>query len=229
MGLSKEWDIHTRVSRAFDEYADLVQCRVRVPKLIDYTLGQFTPENLELWSRFPEPHNQPGEVGWMERILPLPKVVRRALVELSIESHPHPSLVKSQNSEQLIKRVLDKTDNKHCLGRVYLGRTKPRTPLPPPTDDRFSLRNLPLYLDTLRRLDLNINDLATQMGRAFAIMHWGAGINGDDVEFVLGTSLVEDPQAQAGTQLRQVNMFLLDFCQCKDIDEGLFWWSQRSC
>ncbi len=56
------------------------------------------------------------------------------------------------------------------------------------------------------------------MGKAFAIMHWGAGVNGDDVEFVLGTSTAQDHDEEAGFQHRSVGFYLLDFGQCDYVD-----------
>ena len=154
----------------------------------------------------------------MEGILPLPKVVRRALIELSMESHPHTD---DQQPEQVIQRALGKTENKHRLARIYLGRSAPRTTPPAPTDEKFSIRNTPLYLYTLKHLDLDINNLANQMEKGFAIMHWGTGINGDDVEFVPGTSLLRDTHSQPTRKLRQIEMFLLDFGQRRDISSRM--------
>jgi hypothetical protein len=50
-------------------------------------------------------------------------------------------------------------------------------------------------------------------------MHWGAGVNGDDVEFVLGTSAVQGRGDEAfDFQHRAVGFYLLDFGQCELID-----------
>lgn len=54
------------------------------------------------------------------------------------------------------------------------------------------------------------------MGAAFAIMHWGAAVNGDDVEFVLGTKLAS--QSADMMQQREVGLYLLDFGQCDGVD-----------
>ncbi|KAK3384071.1 hypothetical protein B0T24DRAFT_72659 [Lasiosphaeria ovina] len=70
------------------------------------------------------------------------------------------------------------------------------------------------------KLELDVKGLATAMGEAFAIMHWGAGVNGDDVEFVLGTSALKD-ESQGGAldfQHRAVGLYLLDFGQCDAVD-----------
>lgn len=69
-------------------------------------------------------------------------------------------------------------------------------------------------------LGLDTHSLATAMGKAYAIMHWGAGINGDDVEFVLGTSLLltEGTNSHRDVQNRAVGMYLLDFGQCNAVN-----------
>ncbi|OAA42874.1 hypothetical protein BBO_04789 [Beauveria brongniartii RCEF 3172] len=123
----------------------------------------------------------------------MPKVVRRALVGYVQGSHD----------------MLDAIPNKHCLLRTYLGRM-------PPKKDKMSLRNYPLDLAMMESLDLDVQYIADSMGAAFAIMHWGAGINGDDVEFVLGTRL--QSQTADLVREREVGLFLLDFGQCDAVD-----------
>lgn len=52
----------------------------------------------------------------------------------------------------------------------------------------FSLRNLPLHLDQMEELGVSLDDMkfyAETMAEALAVMHWRAGIDGNDVEFVL--------------------------------------------
>lgn len=50
------------------------------------------------------------------------------------------------------------------------------------------------------------------MGKAFAMLHWGAGIDGGGVEFVLGTSVSHaDDQ---GLQHRVVGFWLLNSGDC---------------
>jgi hypothetical protein len=65
-------------------------------------------------------------------------------------------------------------------------------------------------IDTLR--------LANVLGKAHAILHWGAAINGDD-EFVLGTSAVETQKEEPpDIQHRTAGLYPLDFGQCEAID-----------
>lgn len=80
-------------------------------------------------------------------------------------------------------------ENRDCLIRPYLGRRRflnadgrPRAKM------FFSLRNLPLHLDQMEELGMSLDDMkiyAEAMAEALAVMHWRAGIDGNDVEFVL--------------------------------------------
>lgn len=142
----------------------------------------------------------------MERILPLPKVLRKALISCF---HPTPDPV-------TVARILDRTPDKHCLVRTYLGRKNRAEPL---TDAEFSLRNFQLFLDPMKEMSLDVMSLATWTGQAFAIMHWGAGVDGDDVEFVLGTSTTNvTNMARPDLQHRLIGFYLLDFGQCQSVD-----------
>ncbi|KAK0717116.1 hypothetical protein B0T26DRAFT_281468, partial [Lasiosphaeria miniovina] len=114
----------------------------------------------------------------------------------------------------LLDSILNDTPNKHCLARTYLGRDNGVF-----TRAGFSLRNFPLYLKPMQELGLEVIGLASAMGKAFAIMHWGAGVNGDDVEFVLGSSAVEhEVEGGLDFQHRAIRFYLLDFGQCGLVD-----------
>ena len=145
----------------------------------------------------------------MDRILPLPKVVRSALITQFYPSQGAPI------DPQTLPNILGTVENKHCLARTYLGKEEGQVI----AKERFSLRNFPLDLKSMERLGLEVASLAGSMGKAFALMHWGAGVNGDDVEFVLGTSIVPGPgDGELGHQHRAVGFYLLDFGQCDLID-----------
>lgn len=143
-----------------------------------------------------------SDIVKMERILPLPKVIRRALVT---------QFCGTTDPEDL----LNAPQNKHCLARVYLGRSQG------PINDICPLRNFPLYLNSMNTIRLNTTTLAAVIGKAYAIMHWGSGIDGDDVEFVLGTSIVKlhgkNPD-RVNFQHRAIGLFLLDFGNCQEVN-----------
>lgn len=157
------------------QYGSTINAAVKVPR----PYGLIRKSDDEFWSdnaaKFPAKHRSPTTAVQMQRILPLPKVLRKALIS---RFHPHPD-------PETVIRILDRNTDKHCLVRTYLGMKNRPKQL---TDEEFSLRNFQLYLNPMKEMSLDVMGLATSMGQAFAIMHWGAGIDGDDVEFVLGTS-----------------------------------------
>lgn len=198
--LRDEFTIHKRVWDAFTKY-EACSNDVRIPQPYDY----IPKESLspDLLSRMPENDRKSSDMVTMERILPLPKVVRRAMIQ---QFYPHES---NTCDELLTKQILDTRANKHCLARIYLGKETV-----PMSEDSFTLRNYPLTLDCMSELALDTLQFAAMIGSAYAIMHWGANITGDDVEFVLGTSNT----ANTDFQRRAVHMYLLDFGQCDTID-----------
>jgi hypothetical protein len=162
---------HARVYGAFIKQP-FPECRV--PILFSYVANG----NAEWWSEhgkflppMPQDFPVPSSVMISERILPLPKPVRNALID-----HFCPSNLK--------ETVKSDPANRDCLVRVYLGRRRtPGAPKPP----NFSLRNFNLCLDQMIFLGLPIREYASAMAEALAIMHWSAHIDAYDVEFVLGS------------------------------------------
>jgi hypothetical protein len=72
----------------------------------------------------------------------------------------------------------------------------------------------------MEQLGIETVPLAKAMGKAYATLHWAAAINGDDVEFVLGTSATSAQRTDYGPdfQHRAVQLYLLDFGQCEAVD-----------
>ncbi|KAI1108442.1 hypothetical protein F5Y14DRAFT_459534 [Nemania sp. NC0429] len=198
--LSIEFAMHRTVWDAFGKYAQ--QCNdVRVPKPHEFIPGDSL--SLELLSRMPEGDRRPGNIVTMERILPLPKVVRKAMIQ---EFYPNKNTV---SDERMVTRLLSEPANKYCLARVYLGKESMTM-----SEGRFTLQNFPLTLDLMDKLGLDMERFAKMIGSAYAIMHWAAHNTGDDVEFVLGTSTSADRDFQK----REIHMYLLDFGQCDTVD-----------
>jgi hypothetical protein len=206
-----EFTIHRDVSAAFDQYKHATRNQVHVPKP-----HEFVPKTHhhtfwdEVFPKMPLAYRTRGDVVKMDRILPLPKVVRKALI-----TH---LCVRDQNLDATdIETLLNEPKNKHCLARVYLGKATG----PMSLDNSAPLRNFPLYLGFMEELGIDTVALANEMGKAYAILHWGAGVNGDDVEFVLGTSTIEAPRTVVESpdfQHRAVSLYLLDFGQCEAVD-----------
>lgn len=164
---------HQRVYAAFTTKSGAApECCV--PEIYSYV----TKGNKTWWdshqSFFPESTTTvplPTSVLISERILPLSKPIRNALIDLYC-----PPTFK--------EAAMTNDTNRDCLVRTYLGRRRAHNaPLPP----NFSLRNYNLCLDQMVSLNLPVREYAAAMAEALALMHWSANIDGYDVEFVLGS------------------------------------------
>jgi hypothetical protein len=88
---------------------------------------------------------------------------------------------------------------------------------------RFSLRNVPLHIDQIETLGLDAKAYAETMAEALALMHWGARIDANDVEFVLAPPRAKHSQSFTfqSNYLGPHCMWILDFdcCQPMEMDE----------
>ncbi|KAI8629168.1 hypothetical protein F5Y19DRAFT_475726 [Xylariaceae sp. FL1651] len=104
---------------------------------------------------------------------------------------PYPvprNLVKLFVPEDKRNKVLEEPSNKDCLIRpLFRKRDETRTS-GAPLLGRFSLRNYEMSLEALITLHLYLNIMAKSMGHATAVMHWYANMDGNDVEFILGST-----------------------------------------
>ncbi|OIW25607.1 hypothetical protein CONLIGDRAFT_582051 [Coniochaeta ligniaria NRRL 30616] len=183
---------HFHVYQAFR--AQLPRHVCRVPKVYSYR-----NKDSAWWGDhrrlFREPHDSfpmPSMALITERIMPLPRIARQALVAKYCPA-------------SLRRAVLAHPSNRDCLARVYLGRRRQENaPLAP----NFSLRNFNLCLDRMMDILLPVHEYAAAMGEALAVMHWAANVDGYDVEFVLGCeadlAYREDDQIDLGLTSEQV-------------------------
>lgn len=166
--LRKEYTIHCQVSAAFERYQLLTNSETLVPKAFRFIPK--TGEELfweELLPKLPQEYRTRDNSMLLQRILPLPKVVRRALINKFITTDVSQA-----------RTLLADPRNKHCLARVYLGKENGTLSHESP------LRNFPMYLDNMKEIGIDTIKLANALGKAYATLHWGAGVNGDDIEFV---------------------------------------------
>ena len=150
---------------------------LKVPRAPQY-MQYCSPEKIDFaeWEqtkrRFPDAHQTPTSFLWAERILPLPKPVREAL----IDKYCLPTMAQQAKIIQ---------GNKDCLARLYLGRRRRENKF----RRFFSLRNFQIHLDqALEICPEEILRYAEEMGCALAVMHWLANCDANDVEFVLGSA-----------------------------------------
>ena len=152
----------------------------------------------------------------MEHILPLPKVVRDALIDRYCP-------VQQRN----VART--NPENRDCLIRIYLARRRGNTIS---SNENFSLRNFEADLSFADDLIAEKSHHAIAMAMSLACMHWEARVDGADVEFVLGTAPEDYPlaaneiakfpprtnSAHIKNSLRRVvQLWLLDFNQVGQI------------
>lgn len=206
--------VHTKVAKAFESH-DL---QVQIPVCHYFVVAK----DNEWWDchleKFPPEFRIPTHVLCTERILPLPSVVRNALIDVFCPPF------------KIARAKLDEA-NKDCLVRLYLGKRRV-SDLP---SRFFTLRNMILHLDQLETLELDVEYYAEQMAEALAVLHWVARTDGRDIEFVLGSaptavrrSLEEDDLSdeklacstwkmalnQTGSKGRTIHLWILDFDQC---------------
>lgn len=174
-----------------------------------------------------------------DQIHPLHLETRRTLVDTL-----YPRSTKDQKLT-----LLNRQENSDCLVRLYLGRREvDRSKL---DHNNITLRNFPLHIDEMKHFKLDTKAYAEVMAQTLAVMHWKAGIDANDVEFVLGSApeFNKTPQHKGiqnetmdtaaklynfNLERRSIGIWLLDFNQCSTFSDdaaGLkkivdsFWWN----
>ena len=218
--------MHQTVYESFSA-SDVPKIDITVPRCY----GFLNSCNHEFWEshgfRFPKDYRKPRNVIVSERIPPLSRPIRNALIDLYF---PPASTIEKEAFNVTPK-------NRDCLVRVYLGKRGDTSRQP---TDMFTLRNYSLCVNQMEDLGLDIMEYAQRMADALAVMHWHAQIDADDVEFVLGGRLAPPvtsslPSAEelktwlanthSDTVSQQIypqppgnGLWLLDFNRCHEID-----------
>jgi hypothetical protein len=236
--LFTDFKIHSIIKNAFHNIPDAMRFgfNINIPEVkmwVDNKSDDFWREHGPLFEQDAVVPNY-GLVS--ERVFPLPLPVRDAIVE---------ALCPKDVQKRKVQ-FLSMAENKDCLVRLYLGR---RTSRDDPKTTK--LRNFPLHIDQMEHLNLDLDTYAKTIAQALAVLHWKAGVDANDVEFVLGStpqisqqpSISELQLAQKDTAARlyiadfkhrTISVWLLDFNQCKTFPKnqtGLkqlvdgFWWN----
>ncbi|CAG9944886.1 unnamed protein product [Clonostachys rosea f. rosea IK726] len=194
---------HLRVYQALADYP--TDCRI--PSVYKY----ITASNSPWWeanSHFFKAQDElelPTMALATQHILPLPKSVRTALIDLYCP-------------EEHKGTVTENLSNQDCLARVYLGRSRlPNTPKSP----NFTLRNFNLHLDQMMELNLPILDYSKAIGEALAVIHWCANIDAYDIEFVFGSEAeaIYRPEPTTAPQVRMKAEEVESMSTHADVDE----------
>ena len=207
---------HTIIYGAITSAIRNSRFEMHVPRVYSY----ISRNNEDWWSenraRWPSIGlKEPTDLIETERILPLPRIVRRSLVQQFCPPH-------------LREQALTDPLNRDCLIRLYLGRRAKYTPV-----EDFTLRNFEADLTIVDDLKLEKLDHARTMALALAALHWTTKLDACDVEFVLGSAPVKisldetdmvsrlpartDISVRHTFRKRSVHLWLLDFNRCETI------------
>lgn len=218
--------MHKRIESSFQQLPHFDE-RVEIPRCFWYA----TPDTKSFWDKnvnyFPFTPNFPRKerhVLCMERILPLPRPIRYALID---------KYCPKAGSQKMKVDVA----NKDCMIRPYLGRVKYGS-----GGQFFSLRNFKLHANQMQDLGLSADDFYIGMAHALAVLHWHTKIDGNDIEFVIGSSPSDEqvirsdiglekvmrltPQTSTYEEAtnstgdftkRVISLWMIDFDDCRDI------------
>lgn len=186
---------------AFIRFRRTVKTNVRVST----PLGYVSETDTRFWDnvlpKMPPEHRTRGNAILMEHILPLTKVTRKALFAYA---YGRGKLTTSQ-----INTLVNDPDNKHCLVHPCLG------------DDDGDITKYPdfyLPFEWLRKVGMEMLELSADLGRAYAILHWGAGIDGRGVKCVLGTRNMGRDDTSHSCQRRLTGLYFIDFGECTRVN-----------
>ncbi|RFU77026.1 hypothetical protein TARUN_5205 [Trichoderma arundinaceum] len=218
--------MHKRIESSFQTLPHF-EGQVEIPRCFWYathTTNAFWDKNLEFFPHTPEFPRAARHVLCMERIFPLPKPIRHALIAKYCPPQAQATMKESET-------------NKHCLVRPCLGRIKYGG-----GNQFFSLRNFKLHANQMQDLSLSTAEFYVAMAQALAVLHWHTNIDAKDIEFVLGSSPLEEQLIRADVGLdklmslqpqtstyeeathtsgdftkRVTSLWMLDFDDCEDI------------
>ena len=167
--LPNESNMHQCILKARES----TSVHIRIPQFVRFIGPEDTWWNDNLKS-FPAGYTACNTI-MSEQIPSVPQVVREQLIDRYCPA-------------DLAAEIKSSEANQDCLVRPYLGRRRYHTR--PSRFKAFSLRNYPLHLDQMEEigLDTDLVLYAEIMAEALAMMHWLAGIDANDVEFVLATT-----------------------------------------
>ncbi|KAF2648151.1 hypothetical protein K491DRAFT_708864 [Lophiostoma macrostomum CBS 122681] len=175
---------------------------------------------------------QPTDAWWELRLHQLPPGYSacRALISERIPKVPRTISDKivdlfCAGNAPLCTFVKNNVDDDACLIRPYLGRRRRHQQEKTSTSrfQRFSLRNVPLHIDQMEAVGLDASVYAETMADALALMHWGAKIDANDIEFVLAPPRQGNPLSLPTFQSDYLGshcMWVLDYDCCNSISLG---------
>ncbi|KAL5119173.1 hypothetical protein ACEQ8H_002881 [Pleosporales sp. CAS-2024a] len=221
--LFQDCQMHKLIYHIFSQVYSTPRSNLNVPKHEMWV----SPDSKHFWKAngplFGENVKVPNHGLVSERIFPLPQPVREAIVDALC-----PKEIVAIRDE-----FLNQAENKDCLVRLYLGRRHDNRTSKP---QNIKMRNFPLHVNEMERIGLETKNFALVMAKALAILHWKAGVDANDVEFVLGGSpvisgnptlqelLASDSEAAGKLYFsdfdhRTLSVWLLDFNECRQFKQ----------
>ncbi|CAG8092638.1 unnamed protein product [Penicillium salamii] len=204
--LWNDMNAHLRVQEAFDR-PENQESECRVPQLFSFISKQnsaWWEKNLRLFPTVHESVALPAMALVSERILPLPKIARKILIDRYCPAASRP-------------QVTANPANRDCLVRLYLGR-RSSTGIPSPN---FTLRNFNLHVDQMIEMRFPITTLASSIGEALAVIHWCANVDGYDIEFVLGSEAEAKYSTNVLTALKMTSDQIANLPRYTDLESML--------
>ena len=200
--LLNDYNIHKHLLKTAANHMETSQ-RLTIPLCHQFINAddRWWAENPDL---FPEQFT-PCRTLVSERIPPLALPVREILIDKYCPTH-------------MREKIKSNLSNRDCMVRPYLVKRR-RQFNRPSRLAFFTLRNLPLHLESLQELQLDVEGYAIAMAEALAVMHWVAEVDANDVEFVLaGPSTHSKPfdgASAPATSLGEHKIWVLDFDCCR--------------
>ncbi len=207
------------ITNDYDMHLQLLQAALQYPLSTPLSI----PQCFELI--------QPADAWWQSHLdqFPAGYSACRALKSERIPKVPRPISDKivdlfCAGNTSLSTFVKINPDDEACLIRPYLGRRRRRRQEEGSNSrfQRFSLRNVPLHIDQMEAIGLDTYSYAETMAEALALMHWGARIDANDVEFVLAPPRKSDLPPLSSTVFQSDYlgvhcMWILDFDCCRPL------------
>jgi hypothetical protein len=196
--ITNDYDMHLRTIQSMNRHPSSLP--LAIPQC--HSLNQ--PSDFSWWDehlhRFPSGFERCRALV-SERIPKVPRSVSDKIVDLFLPGNP-----------PIAAFVKNNKDDDACLIRPYLGRRRGSRSTNTSRFQRFSLRNVPLHVNQMEELGLDVVAYARTMADALAMMHWGAGVDANDFEFVLAPPRASSSSPSFSSQyLGEHVMWILDF------------------
>ncbi|KAK5166078.1 uncharacterized protein LTR77_008339 [Saxophila tyrrhenica] len=230
--LANNYKLQLKIGEAFDRIAKIskMELGVQVPRahwIATPDDKSFWEPNLDRFEWSKEFPKQSRDVLCMERIFPMPQPVRSAIIDYFCQW-------------EIRQAAKDDLANRDCMVQPFLGRKRHGNQ--GSKLKSFSLRNFKLHINDLQKLGLAPTEWAEAMAEGMAILHCSAMVDGNDIEFVIGSSPTPQQSVRHAPRYADVqkleagestfklatssgqdfrhrinSLWLLDFDACKDI------------